>query len=264
MVYAKRKYKKKYKRRYKKKTYGKKKRASRAFSNRPTRGMKYAFGWGKTPAAIPATMQPTQVVRFKQCEVFDLDPSDTDNVTDTVISLNDITDPFRTLLASQPLGLDQWSDWYVGHRTLSCHANVRFDFLTMPAAQAMVCGLMPSEDSTSLPVGTDWTTWCEYPRVQHKETRPRVGALTGQAMGLEFNYDYTYKTWKPRSGLAKEDFIGALAHGSPTALVFLHILASRLLPGDIGANVTYRMTVRLTWYVELTQRRRFLAASVDA
>ncbi len=213
--------------------------------------------------AIPGIGKARELVRFKMCFPNQVNPTDTNNTYDLTCSLNDLSD-LTIVGAQQPMGIDEWAAFYQFWRVERARLTIDVYISGSAAVQGFVVGFMPSSDGSDLTGETDWSTWCEYPRMQVRKIAPYIGTATGKVQKVRFSYQYTYAAWKRRIGAARDQFRGLLPHGTCVQKVYGHLLVSRLQTGDIGADLQFDTVHTWTLDVDMSVRQRFLALGVDA
>ncbi len=228
---------------------------------------------GTLHAVVPAIAPKVMMVHFRMCSFLAINPVDTDQTNDTIISLGDVTDPHVTPAStSQPVGLDQWFAFFRVARVLTCKVSMKIEFTNLAAGDSVMVGFIPSRTNDSFTSTTlSWTRWCEFPRARKWLVKGFYGNTSantdGRLASLNISYNVNIlRFWKSDSFIPRHElsaFESILPHTSPTRSVFGHLLVNHT-DNSLLADITYRVYFTFDWVVQMSERTDQMSVSVDA
>ncbi len=201
---------------------------------------------------------------FKLCHVFNLAGDATNRTVDKVITISDPTDSEAASGADQPTGWEEWSAFYDHAKVISCWADLKFTNVST-AHESLVIGLLADTTSTTLTgVPLVWTTWCGFPRTQHRHLQTvDLDAGTG-AESKTIRMRYGCKPYKVHNQTFKNQrFEITCPDTAATDQVFLHILLSGWNEGIPPVTTIVECTIVMHWKVQFYDRKN-LAKGTDS
>lgn len=227
------------------------KRAKRARAGRLTSSRRRTRARaGGFRATVPGIGPTVKFVNFKTCGVLTWTTDSAAGVTEaTVITPNNLLDPFGGGGIKKPLGFDEQMAFYEHYKVIKY--SFKATFFNETTAR-MVVGMMPDVDATPIDDTVGWTTWCMYPRASHKNVgkEDTSGQATSGFLKKKVNIATIH-----RERLNK-DYAGT-ATAAPDTLTHLHLMISGQTEGSNFANSTVvaRATVELMCWTKLYDRK---------
>lgn len=223
-----------YKRKYRKKKYSR--RRPRKKFRRPRR--RGAIRYMK----LNTQLIPDQT--YVKLVYHDIIQEDSQPSNTHLFRLNSIFDPDFTGVGGQPLGVDQWRNFYTDYQCTG--SSIKVTVLNASSSQNSVVAVFPSSVSTINPISDA----IEQPYSRYKW----VGVNTGMNRAVIKNY-MSVKRLEARS----TDSINYAAdfNANPTITKFWHIAFAS---ADGVANVQLTLDVRMVFYCKLFRRRQLTAS----
>jgi hypothetical protein len=157
---------------------------------------------------------------------------------DYQFNLNSIYDPNRTAAGHQPLGYDQWTNFYNRYRVWGC--RVKIVWVSGDTGYRSV-GMCPTNSTTALVAGSG--------QEQPNSKFSMLSSNTGMGRtSLSATYDLPRLTGRSRVNYAGADGVAALFGASPGELAILHVFA------EGAANIVMTFAIHLEFDVELYDR----------
>lgn len=137
------------------------------------------------PRQFPADQQ---IVKLRYAESIQLDAG-IGSVSSYNFRANSLFDPNETGIGHQPLGFDQWAEFYNRYTVLGSRCTVIFNTDTNQTGVNQLCSLQLSRESSP---GLNATTAIEDPNVA---TRVVNGVYNGKAGIVTLRKNYSAKKW---------------------------------------------------------------------
>lgn len=211
---------------------------------RLVRRSKYTKGGSGVIRALKTLTVPDKIiVKLPYSELVTF--GDALGVQDYVFNLNSIYDPNRTGVGHQPLGYDQWAQFYNRYRVLGAKVVVQANNNATVGTTMSIIG----NNSAGLILGSDATM-----EQQHMKRMVLSSGQGGKNAGTLVKYfsnarvtgvsNYVYRS---------SDQYQAQFGANPTEIIVAHLYQENLLaPGGQASGVIAR--VNITYYVELFDR----------
>lgn len=164
---------------------------------------------------------------------------------------NSIHDPDFTGVGHQPLGHDQWANFYEYYRVLSSYIVV--DFVSQDTADAILCAVVPSEESTIIDSGNP-DTYIESTYSKHKYLSNRGGNDSCRIVS-SISTERALGVHRVDSGFDEAAAFG----GNPTAAAswYWHVyVGTRTGAATPNADIT----VKIVYMVECMKRKQLTAS----
>jgi len=160
---------------------------------------------------------------------------------------NSIFDPDLTGVGHQPLGHDQWANFYEYYRVLG--SSIVVDFATQDTADSVLCVIVPSEESTVLDSGNgDTYGESNYAKTKLLNFRGGYDAVT---LGSYISTEKALGVHRVDSGFDEAAAFGA--NPSAGAAWFWHVyVGTRSGAGPPSCDVS----VKITYIVECMKRKQ--------
>lgn len=223
-------------RRFKKRTYKKK---SKTYRRRKT-GRRTTMV--RTKGVLPDMMQ----MRLTYTQQGTLSSGIASYVENTFRG-NSIFDPDLTGVGTQPLGRDEWSNFYTYYRVYASKCRVYFD--TEDSADGVIASVIPSIDSNQF---SNFNVAMQTPYARYRN----MGVSAGTNAKVVSNYMETSKMFGVRAINYETDF-SANFTTNPAREWFWHVGVG-CSDGLSNPNANY--TIKIVYYVEFFGRKQ-LAAS---
>lgn len=193
-----------------------------------------------TVQALKSTVCPDRlIVTLPYSDVFVRTPGLAND--DYVFNLNSIFDPDRTGTGHQPLGRDQWNNFYNRYRVISCTADIYIKNLT--TGTGLMFGVVGNNEST--PINN--TAAIE----QSHSKFMMVGQSTGKdTIHLRRKFYNPRITGRTAMQYMADDTYGAVFSSNPSEIICLHCVGY----DPAGTQVSYQMNVRLLYTCEFYDR----------
>ncbi len=187
----------------------------------------------------------SQVVKLRYCDSFTLDAG-TNTTVNHVFSCNDLYDPNVSGTGHQPMGFDQWANFYDHYTVIGAKIRATFQSNTAVGADAGIVGILLKDNTTEI-TGTSSSimeqglaTWRNYaPTGQGKPTTMYKGFAPKKFFGIQ-----DIKDNKTHIGANFATIAG------PTEQAYFHVFQAGLTtttnPGAILCNVQIDYIVILT------------------
>jgi hypothetical protein len=200
------------------------------------------WNWSLTTSSLPPSIPvvPDKMrVTLPYSEVISRTPGTFED--DYQFNLNSIFDPNRTGTGHQPLGHDQWNQFYNRYRVTS--VDVEFKFLSQSADNLLV-SLFASNGTASPTI----LTFAEQPFSK----TGTIGSTSGgnAVMTLRASWDLSKITGLSRQQYLAGENYQAQFGSSPAELMILH----SYVVNPLGTNATYTLFARIHYNVELFDR----------
>lgn len=153
-------------------------------------------------------------------------------------NLNSIFDPNRTGTGHQPMGYDQWANFYGRYRVI--RVRVQVAFVNANTAVPIQCTISATNSTTALTL----LSGSEQPYSATTLLSTRAGMDTATLTRTYNLHDIVGKTPLEYQG---SDLDQAQIGASPGELAILHVNVASI----DGSNITYQVVVRLYFTVEL-------------
>ncbi len=165
----------------------------------------------------------------------------------------------------EPTTFDEWMNFYNKGRVVK--SKIKITWLGKNTANDIVVGLIPEagDGASALPADiadtVGWTTWCEYPKSQHRVI-PEIDVGTGNKSTKYMSYKCTPSKFfkESLSGNDKYDFTRTVG---PKNLVGMHFIIGNLDTGNNLPNSTELAVAKVeqTMYCMLYDRKNLTLGS---
>ncbi len=186
--------------------------------------------------SVGAAILPDKTyVSFKNCKYIAFTTDAAAGLSeDNVFAINSPVNMYGGTV--EPTAFDEWMNFYNKGRVIT--SRIKITWLGKNTANDIVVGLIPEagDGASALPVAiadtVGWTTWCEYPKSQHRVI-PEIDVGTGNKSTKFMNYKCTPSKFfkESLSGNDKYDFTRT---AGPKNLVGMHFVIGNL---DTGNNL---------------------------
>lgn len=179
----------------------------------------------------PTIQAATKRVKLRYCSATNIDPGEAGAVATRVFRCNDLYDPDYTGVGHQPMGFDQWMQFY-NHFFVS-GSKITVAFGTRNSEQYdVICGIMLSDDHS--PMG-DLTALMESKFVKWRYV-PR-GADSKAYITMNFSHSRFFRQ------RMTDKFVGS-SGASPLEGAYFHVFTAPVqavngLPVDIAVKIDY-------------------------
>lgn len=190
----------------------------------------------------PATISDRIIVRMKYVA---FETMTTSTASDHLFNLNSIFDPDRTGIGHQPLGHDQWANFYSKYRVFATKIRVSA-MRTDNTILGGVFGFFPSNNTSA---ATTVNVFQEQPRARWK------GIAQGAGMGkvnLRANYSLPKVIGQTSAQYRSGDtqYPGVFG-ASPNELIILHVVGASI---DQITQISFHYSIEIDYFVELFDR----------
>lgn len=202
----------------------------------------------------PQVIADSQVVTLRYCDAISLDAGIDTRAYDTW-SATSIYDPYVGVGGHQPLGSDEWSQFYNHYMVLGAKITAHFDVYSDAAGDSMIAVAKLSDTSTWTP--TDVNTLIEQNKSNYRFLTSRPGSRNQGTVKAYYSPRKFFNLKNPRD---EHDLRGVTgdAGSSPTENAYFHIGVAGMNPADNPTAVNVRVIVE---YRVLYTERKNIAAS---
>lgn len=200
---------------------------------------------------MTAITPASKIVKLRYVDQIEIDPA-ISVVATHLFRANSIFDPDYTGIGHQPLGHDQWINFYDHYNVIGSKITVNFMTTgTDPTLDALVCGVLLKDSSGSI---TSPTTIMEQSNSGYKVV---TNANANQGVTVRKGYS-AKKFFDLKDVKDNRNLVGASFGANPTEDAYFHVYAA---PISVGINPgKVRCTVTIEYICQFTERKTLLAS----